>query len=719
MTTATQTGRPLTVSTPLGKDVLLLVACQGQEGISRLFHFQLDLLAENTRDVVFDRILSQKITVELALPGGQKRHFNGICSRIIQGERDPFFTSYQLEMVPQLWLLTRKTQSRIFQHQSVPDILKTVLDGFDVKFELQGSFHPRDYCVQYRETDFAFASRLMEEEGIYYYFKHSADRHQMIVANSPQSHAELATASKITYQEMKGGLVPDDRIFSWQKAQELRSSKVTLWDHCFELPHKHLEADKTIQESVQVGKVAHRLKVGSNGYLEKYDWPGTYAQRFDGIDKGGAERAGDLQKIYDDNKRTADIRMQQEAAGAMVLEGKSCCRQLTAGHRFTLEKHFNADGSYVLTTVEHSARNAPYRSSNGGGFEYKNRFTCIPVGLPFRPERTTPRPVVPGTQTAVVVGHGGDEIFTDKYGRVKVQFHWDRQGRNNADSSCWVRVASPWAGKQWGMVHIPRVGQEVIVAFLEGDPDQPIVVGSVYNAEMMPPYELPINKTQSGIKTRSSRDGTRDNFNEIRFEDKKGEEQLYFHAEKNHDFIIEKDEQHSVGNDRKKAIKHDETTTVGNDRTETVGSNETIQIGKERSQRVGKNETINIGENRSLTIGKEDAVKVGANKSDSIVKNLTVSVGGTHSLTVKKSQSENIGGSRTVTVTENDSLDVGKELMIVAKTQIVLKTGKASITMRQNGDIAIQGQNITLNGAKINVEAKGEVKVKGSKIKNN
>lgn len=719
MTTTTQTGRPLTVTTPLGKDTLLLVACHGHEAISRPFSFQLDLIAENNKEVAFDKLLSQKVTVELALPGGQKRYFNGICNRLTQGERDPFFTSYQAEIVPQLWLLTRKTQSRIFQHQSTPDILKAVLEGLDVKFELQGTFHPRDYCVQYRESDFDFASRLMEEEGIYYFFKHTADRHQLIVANSPLSHTDLPTGSKITYQDIQGGIIPDDRIHSWRKAQELRSSKVTLWDHCFEIPHKHLEADKTIQESVQVGRVTHKLKAGNNGHLERYDWPGAYAQRFDGIDKGGGERAGDLQKIYEDNKRTVEIRMQQEAAATLALEGTSGCRQMTAGHKFALEKHFNADGWYVLTSVQHSARNAPYRSGNGAGFEYQNSFTCIPVGLPYRPARTTPRPIVPGTQTAVVVGHEGDEICTDKYGRVKVQFHWDRQGKNNADSSCWIRVATPWAGKQWGMVHIPRVGQEVIVAFLEGDPDQPIIVGSVYNAEMMPPYKLPINKTQSGMKTRSSRDGTADNFNEIRFEDKKGEEQLYIHAEKNQDILVEKDEQHSVGNDRKKAIKRDETTTIGHDRTETVGNNETIQIGKERSKRVGKSETVNIGENRTHSIGKNEAVNIGANKTDSIARNLTVSVGENQSLTVKKSQSQNIGGSRTVTITENDSLDVGRELMIVAKDQIVLKTGKASITMRQNGDIAIQGQNICIKGAKINLEASGDVAVKGSKIKKN
>jgi type VI secretion system secreted protein VgrG len=353
-------------------------------------------------------------------------------------------------------------------------VLKKVVEGIDAAFELQGTFDERDYLVQYRESDFAFFSRLCEEEGLFYFFRHSADGAQLVVANTPQSHKDVADPSKIIFERVEGGSRADDRIFEWRKAQELRSGKVTLWDHCFELPHKHLEADKTTVESVAVGAETHKLKVGGNDKLELYDWPGGYAQRFDGVDKGGGDRPTDVQKIFSDNKRTTDLRMQAEAAAALTIDGSSTCRQLMSGFKFTLDKHFNANGPYVLTVVEHTARmSAGYRSEGDTGFQYENRFRALPLALPFRPPRETPRPVIHGTQTAVVVGPAGEEIFTDKYGRIKVQFHWDRQGKNDADSSCWVRVGTAWAGTQWGMIHIPRIGQEVIVAFEEATPIGP------------------------------------------------------------------------------------------------------------------------------------------------------------------------------------------------------------------------------------------------------
>ncbi|MBX6316407.1 MAG: type VI secretion system tip protein VgrG, partial [Isosphaeraceae bacterium] len=447
--------------------------------LSELFRFLVYVGAENVTPVPFDRLLGQKVMIRLDLPGQKVRYFSGICCRIGEGGRDATFTSYHMEVVPQVWFLTRRAQSRIFQHLAVPAILKKVFEGFDVVYELRGMYYPRDFCVQYRETDFQFASRLMEEEGIYYFFRHSADGHQMVVADSPQSHPELPEPSRVEFERAEVGDQRMDRITAWEKVQELRPGKVTLWDHCFELPHKHLEAEKVIAESVPVGEVNHRLKIGRNERLELYDYPGGYAQRFDGVDPAGGDRSSDLQRIFEDNRRTAEIRMQEEALPGLLIAGGSRCRALAAGYKFTLEGHFNADGPYLLTRVEHRAELAgDYRSDMGGEFHYHNRFTCIPAAVPFRPRRVTPKPVVQGTQTAVVVGPPGEEIFTDKYGRVKVQFHWDREGRSNADSSCWVRVGSIWAGKQWGAIHIPRIGQEVIVAFEEGDPDRPIILNT-------------------------------------------------------------------------------------------------------------------------------------------------------------------------------------------------------------------------------------------------
>src|SRR5947208_68771 len=274
MPTYTQDKRPLSVQTPLGKDVLLLVGMAGHEAISELFNFHLNLLAEDASKVKFDKLLGQKITVALKLPNEKERYFNGICNRVSQGGRSEgdVFTAYHLEIVPQFWLLTRRSQSRIFQHITIPDILKNVLDGLDVTFEIQGTFHPRDYCVQYRESDFDFASRLMEEEGIFYFFTHTADGHKAIVANLPQSHPEVAPPTLI-YEQMTGGVRKDDRVALWEKWQDLRSGKVTLWDHCFELPQKHLEAEKIIPETVKAGKIDHKLKVGGNDRLEISDYP--------------------------------------------------------------------------------------------------------------------------------------------------------------------------------------------------------------------------------------------------------------------------------------------------------------------------------------------------------------------------------------------------------------------------------------------------------------
>lgn len=710
---ATQQHRALAVTTPLGKDTLLLVGFHGPEGISRLFAYQLDMLAAASKEIPFDQLLGQSITVRLEMTGGQPRHFNGICSSIAQGESDGEFVSYRMEVVPRFWLWTKRAQSRIFQHKTVPEILKLVLEGLDVKYDLQGTFQPRDYCVQYRETDFNFACRLMEEEGIYYYFTHADGSHKMTVANSPQGHAALPGGSKITFKHLAHVTEDKDIIYDWNKVQELTSGKYTLWDHSFELPHKHLEAEKGIADSVQVGQVSHKLKVGDNSKLEIYDFPGEYAQRFDGVNPGGASQPAELQKIFEDNARTAGIRMQQEAANAVAARGAGNVRHMMAGHKFTLANvpgdhlttPLKAEGDYVIAYLTHTASyGGNYRSGDSSTLEYRNNFTCIPYALPFRPQRTTPKPVVPGSQTAVVVGPAGEEIFCDKYSRVKVQFHWDRQGKNNADSSCWVRVSTLWAGKQWGMIHIPRIGQEVIIDFLEGDPDQPIIVGSVYNADMMPPYELPDHKTQSGIKTRSSLKGTEQNFNEIRFEDKKGDEQLFIHAEKNQDIEVENDETHWVGHDRTKTIDRDETTTVKRDRTETVERNETITIKNNRTEEVKKDESIVIGGGRTETVKKDEHVRIDEGRTHEVGKNESLSV----------------GENRSITVGKNDDLTVGKVLVVTAGDEITFKTGEASIIMRKNGDILISGKNIKVAGTgKIDVKADSDVKIKGSKIAEN
>ena len=640
----------------------------------------------------------------------KKRYLNGICCRVSEAGQDSEFTTYHLEIVPKFWLASRKAQSRIFQQMSVPDILKKVLDGYDAAFELQGTFEKRDYCVQYRETDFNFACRLMEEEGIYFFFKHSDGSHKLVVANTPQSHSDVPDGSKLIYETVAGGNRPEDRIYDWHKVQELRSGKYLLWDHTFELPHKHLEAQKTIQNSVQVGKVTHKLKVGGNDNLELYDYPGEYAQRFDGVNPGGGDQATDLQKIFQDNRRTVEIRMQEEAAASIVIQGASTCRQLVSGHKFTLERHFNGDGQYLITSVSHSAVYDAYRSDSSGDFHFTNQFSCIPFALPFRPARSTPKPVVQGTQTAVVVGPPGEDIWPDKYGRVKVQFHWDREGGNDAKSSCWVRVSTLWAGKQWGMIHIPRIGQEVIVAFEEGDPDQPLIVGSVYNYEQMPPYKLPDNKTQSGVKSRSSKQGAAANFNEFRFEDKKGSEQVYVHAEKNFDGVIENNETRKVGFDKKD--KGDQTIEIFNNQLLKVGCSEasdgsqTINVYKDRT------ETVETG-NEAVTIKKGNrTVTVDTGNDAHLIKtgNRTVTLdkgNDTHQIKMGNRDVKIDMGNDALTIkmgNQTTKLSLGKSAT-EAMQSIELKVGSSSIKIDQMG--------VTIKGMMVKIEGQIQTEVKG------
>jgi type VI secretion system secreted protein VgrG len=695
------------------------------------------------------------------------RYVDGICAVFSQGERNDRFTKFSAEVVPKAWLLTQQSQSRIFQQKSVPDILKAVLTGIDCDWKLQGHYEPREYCVQYREADFDFASRLMEEEGIFYFFDHSESGHKMVVADTPQGHDEVPGLTTVRYGMIEGGQRKADHIYEWRKIQSLRTAKYTLWDHNFQQPTQNLEAKTDITDSVQAGTISHKLKDSSNGTLERYDFPGAYAVRFDGVSPSGGAQSSRLQKILDDKDRTVKLRMQAAAVETLQIDGKSSCTNFVAGHKFTLDRHFDADGDYVLVTVVHQSSIVDGYTSGAAGeaFNYTNTFSCIPFQLPYRPGYKTPRPFVHGVQNAIVTGPSGEEIFTDKYGRVKVQFYWDRQGKKDANSSCWLRVGTTWAGKQWGFIQIPRIGQEVLVAFVEGNPDEPVIVGSVWNPETMPSYALPDNKTRSGVQTRSSMGGAAANYNEIRFEDKKGSEELYVHAEKDQNNVVEHDETTQVGHDRTENVGHDEKITIGNNRTEQVGVNEMITIGSNRTEKVGANETITIGSNRTEQVGANESITVAANRTRNVGQNETVTVGqnrahtvgineaitvgaaqaitvgAAQAITVGAGQSVSVGAEQTNTIGdvqttsvgadqtntisknrtseigEEDAVKVGKKLTLDAGEEILIKTGDASIQMKKDGTITITGKDIEINGSgKIEVKADSDVTIKGSKV---
>jgi type VI secretion system secreted protein VgrG len=708
----TQDGRRLVVKTPLGKDTLLLSGFSGHEAISQPFFFQLECVAENAKTIPFDGLLGQKVTAEISLPGGSKRWVNGVCHRVAQGGRDATFTRYLLDLVPEAFLLSRKTQSRIFQHLSIPDILKKVLKPpLDVSWDIKGTFHPRDYCVQYRESDFAFASRLMEEEGIYYFFKHSDGSHTMVVANTPGSHSDLPGKSSLIFDAVAGGTREEDRVNAWEKAQELRSSKVTLWDHCFELPHKHLEAEAPILGAVAAGKSSHKLKLGANAPLELYDFPGAYAQRFDGINKGGGEQPAEIQKIFKDNTRTADVRMESEAAASVLVHAASNCRQIVSGHKFALERHFEGDGAWVVYQVGHTASEAADLRSGEGGFAYQNHFSCFPVALPFRPPRVTPIPTVRGTQTAVVVGPPGAEILTDKYGRVRVQFHWDREGKNDTDSSCWVRVAQPIAGRRWGASFWPRIGQEVIVDFLEGDPDQPIIVGSVYNSDQMPPYlgDGPDSKHKNdnklmGVKSNTTLDGV--GFNEWRFDDTKDKEQIFLHAERNMDTRVKSDSMESVGGSKHLTVGGEKDGKKWGDYKQLVYKDFDLYTKGKHDHLVGGDMHLTVGGEREGEPG-DLVVVVKGRRWTHIKEKEMVHIEKFRAEKVDGDQNLTVGGDQQEKVGKNHALDAGMAIHLKAGTTFVIEAG-AQLSLKAGGSfIDISSAGVAISGAMVLINSGG------------
>jgi type VI secretion system secreted protein VgrG len=717
---ATQTSQPMKVRLPaaLAPDDLLLVRFTGQEAVSALFHFRLDLMAENRKAIAFESLLGQPVTVELEVPGRPTpRYFNGICYRLGQGERDADFTSYWMEVVPGLWLLGKRAQSRVFQHQTVPQILAKVLHDehqLDVAGlgSLEGPWHPRDYCVQYRESDFHFVSRLMEEEGIYYFFTHAAGGHQMVVANRPAGHPRVPEQNPVPYRNApanEGGYF----VYDWAKIQELRSTKYTLWDHCFEMPRSHLDASKEVASAVKVGQVSHPLRFGTNGRLEIYDYPGEYAQRFDGVHPGGGDRSADVSRIFEDNQRTVAIRLAEEALPGLLIQGASNCPRFIAGHQFalttlknSLEFQFQADGPYVLTAVHHAARQGNYRTG-GSDFQYHNTFSCIPLDLPYRPPRVTPRPVVQGTQTAIVVGPKGEEVFTDKYGRVKVQFHWDRQGKYDADSSCWVRVAQAWAGKRWGASFWPRVGQEVVVAFQEGDPDQPIIVGSVYNADQMPPYlgkgpdsKHPSDNKLTGVKSNTTKGGQ--GFNEWRFDDTKGKEQIFVHAERDLDQRVKHDSRERVLHDRHLIVGWDKDGQKGGDQRELVYQDKHLDVKRHHVEHVGGNMQLLVGGgegdngNQDTVIKKDKKELVEGDHHHHVKKDRNEKVDLNQSLTVGQNQYEKVGQNHALDAGMQIHLKAGMTLILEAGVQLSLKVGGNFIDIGPAG-VSIQGTMVMIN----------------------
>ena len=639
-----QANRALKIDTALGKDKLLLRSMTGQEAISQLFRFELDLLSEDDT-IKLESIIGQPVTLHVEIVDGE-RFFHGHVSKFSQGTRDERFTSYRAEMVPWLWFLTRTADCRIFQNKTVPDIAQQIFKdlGFsDYKLQLFKNYRSREYCVQYRETDFNFVSRLMEEEGIYYFFQHEQGKHTLILADDASAQQPCPNQPKARCEMASGGWSPDDVISELRIEQEFRPSAWAHTDYNFETPSTSL-----------------MVSVQQQPKWEIYDYPGFFPKR-------------------DEGDKLAKLRLEEATAFKQRATGRSNCRCFTSGFTTEVTDHYRPDVNqkWLLTAVHHQATmGGSYNTGPADdGMFYANSFEAIPAAVPFRPPRVTPKPHVQGCQTAVVTGPGGEEIYTEKFGRVKVQFHWDRVGKKNENSSCWIRVSHPWAGKGWGSVSIPRIGQEVVVDFLEGDPDQPIIMGRVYHAENMPPYDLPAGGVVSGLKTNSTKGGG--GYNEMSMDDTKGKEKVTIHAQ------------------------YDMSTTVEHDDTQTVHNNRKISVDGTHDETIKKNTSITVSEgNHSLTVTKGTHTETIKENTAVIVQHgnygLDVQTG-THTHHVKGKVGETYEDEQATTVTKDIKVTSHATITVDGTAEVRLKCGDSFISITPD-KIIVQSKDVQVLG---------------------
>jgi type VI secretion system secreted protein VgrG len=658
--TYSQEERLLQVQTKLGANELLLERFTGAEELSKPFEFKLTLLSTDSA-VDLKSLLRTPLTVTIVMADGTPRYFNAVFSSLAQAKaagdvgavsdtrgaisnpREDLAV-YQGIAVPQLWFLSLDSDCKIFQNMTVQAIVEKVLKDnkiTDYSFRLNGTYTAREYCVQYRESSLTFISRLLEEEGIFYYFEHTDTKHTIVFVDTSSVLPACPGQAVAQYSFDQAGWVGEgeEGVAALERIETAYTGKAAITDYNFEKPSLNLMA--TLADANE----------------EAYDYPGEFSEKTDG-------------------ERYVRIRLEEREALQFVVNGSSRCRAFRPGVYFKLKGHFRKDNNqdYFLTSVTHDALDSTYRQNKEESHYYKNVFTAIPKTVPYRPPRDTPRPTVHGLQPALVVGKSGEEIWVDKYGRVKVQFYWDRVGKKNEDSSCWVRVSQIWAGKNWGWMTIPRIGQEVLVDFLEGDPDRPIVVGRVYNAEQMPPWDLPKNQTQSGILTRSSKGGSGDNANYVQFEDKTGSEQINVWAQKDMNTTVENNDTQHVMVDR--------TINVDGKHTETIVKDTTITITQ------GNHSTTVQTGNQSIAInqGNQDT------KIDMGNQSTTLSMG-------NQSNKLDMGNQST-------TCSLGK-IDMTAMQSITLTVGQSSITVNQMG-VTIKGMMVQIEG-QIMTQVKGDV----------
>lgn len=666
---------------------LLLESMSCTEGLSTLTEISASLLSPRS-DLDTDKILGQPVTFELELRDAGKRFLNGFVTRFSQTGASGRFHRYQAVVRPWLWFLTRTTDCRIFQNMKVPDIVKAVFDDHRIAvhdFKLFREYREWDYCVQYRESDFNFVSRLLEHEGIYYRFEHSDGKHQLLLLDSASVHDPQPDGAAELPFFVPGGQAPPDLDFvsRWAMSRSVQPGKFAITDYDFENPSSRLLTRGEQQR-------AHDLSDA-----EAFDYPGLFTKPPDGA-------------------QTLENRRDEVQSRFEVFNGSTNAQGLRVGFTFKLKRHPRADQNveYLVTSTNLQANNGSSDAGQAGrsdGSGLQCEFSALPAAQQFRPRRATRKPLVQGPQTAFVVGKQGDEIHTDRFGRVRVQFHWDRLGKKDEKSSCMVRVAQVWAGKNFGAIFIPRVGQEVIVDFLEGDPDQPIITGSVYNGETLPPFKLPDNATQSGFLSRSTKDGVVANANMIQFEDKKGAEALNLHAEKNMSTSVEADQSNSVGHDLSEQVKNDRKATIGNKDTLIVdkggrsvtikAKGESVDITGGRKYTVGAGldqNTINTGRITSIT-GPESLFVTGP--VTTIVNGLTTEIrNGGWNIGVIGNKRETVSGT-TGFKSGGAFTGVAAEFNWTSPGDMIFKANKFNRTVNQANDVFLGPNTGTYIGA--------------------
>lgn len=664
-----------------GVEDLKVLRFELKESLSELFELSVEF-ASRDPDLDFDRIAGGNASFTLRGSQGE-RHIHGIATAFRQVDHTQHHTFYKVEIRPRAWRLKQRTTCRIFQDKDLRQVVDKVMKKAgltpdrDFRFELSCKHPKRENCSQYRETDFDFVSRLLEEEGVFYFFEHHDDHTVMVMADSPSVHKDIEGGSDLRYAPRTGlhATVQDEQkeqVTRLSYEQRVRPGKFTSTDYRFEKP--------TMDLSAEAGATRDQD-------LEIYDYPGDFVEYHD--------------LLY--RNEIARIRLEEQQAGRQVADGRSSSTRLIPGNRFDLIEHprdaFNT--TYLITRVHHRGHQEALEEETAIGDKkgeveplYGNEFWVIPADVPFRPARTTKKPVVQGSQTAIVIGPTNQEIHCDEHSRVRVHFHWDRpddreEDRGPDDLSCWIRVSQPWAGKGWGGLAIPRIGQEVIIDFLEGDPDRPIMTGRLYNGDTKPPQTLPAAAANMTIRSQSL--GGSGGSNEITMNDTKGEEGFYVHAqydmtevvENNRTSEVHANESVTIDLDRTKTVSKNETTTIGLSRTETVGTTEDVTVQASRTHTVNANDSLTVAATQKVSVGANQVRTIGATSNEMVGALKTASVGAAYAITV--------GGAMNIAVGLASAEEVGLIKKIVAGSSIELICGAASIKLESGGKITIKG----------------------------